>query len=156
MNKNSPIALTLIAGALALAGCAQQPSYQSQGYPSQGYPQHSHASRGANLGTVEQIEVINRGDSSNLAGTVIGGVVGGLIGHQIGSGTGRTVATIAGATGGAYLGNRIENRRRGPNETFRVSVRMHDGSTQTVVTDNVSDLQTGDRVRVEGNAITRL
>jgi outer membrane lipoprotein SlyB len=54
---------------------------------------------GVQLGVVDRIEVIRKGDGSNVAGTVIGGVVGGLIGHQIGSGSGNTAATIAGAAG---------------------------------------------------------
>ena len=100
MKKMSPLAMAAVAGALALAGCADQPYSQSQApqqqYPSQGYPSQSF-----NVGTVDRIEVINRGDANNIAGTVIGGVVGGIIGHQFGSGTGRSVATIAGAAGGA-------------------------------------------------------
>jgi outer membrane lipoprotein SlyB len=86
---------------------------------------------------------------------VIGGIVGGLIGHQIGSGTGNTVATVAGAAGGAYAGNQIQQRRRTDNETFRVTVRMDNGSYQTVTQENITDLRTGDRVRVDGNNISR-
>jgi len=91
----------------------------------------------------------------NVAGTVIGGIVGGLIGHQIGGGTGQTAATIAGAVGGAVAGNQIEKRSRAANETFRVTVRLDNGGYQTVTQDNITDLRTGDRVRVDGNRVYR-
>jgi len=86
---------------------------------------------------------------------VIGGIIGGLIGHQIGGGTGNTVATIAGAAGGAYAGNQVQSRKRADHETFRVTVRMDNGQYQTVTQENIMDLRTGDRVRVEGNNIYR-
>jgi outer membrane lipoprotein SlyB len=132
-----------------LAGCAAPQS--SSTYSSPGYP-----GQGAQFGVVDRIEVISKGDSSNIAGTVIGGIVGGLIGHQIGSGRGNTAATIAGAAGGAYAGNRIQDRQRADNETFRVTVRMDDGSTRVITQENITDLRTGDRVRVEGNNVFRV
>jgi uncharacterized protein YcfJ len=101
------------------------------------------------------MELISKSDPNNIAGVVIGGIIGGLIGHQIGGGTGQTVATVAGAAGGAYAGSQIEQRRRAPNESFRVTVRMDDGTYRTITEDNITDLRTGDRVRVDGNTISR-
>lgn len=157
-------ALCLSAAAAALAaGCAgpdpyyrsqPQASYPSQNYPYQGYP-YSQA-QASNYGVVDRIEVIRQGDSSNIAGTVIGGIIGGLIGHQIGSGRGNTAATIAGAAGGAYAGNQIQGRTRAANEAFRVTVRMDDGSVRTVTQENITDLRTGDRVRVDGDYLQRV
>lgn len=70
-------------------------------------------------------------------------------------GRGQTAATIAGAAGGAVAGHEIQKRSRAANETFRVTVRYDNGDYQTVTTDNITDLQSGDRVRVEGNQIYR-
>ncbi len=147
--------------AVGLAGCAtpnQQPYYGSSPAPSQGYPAQNYPAQGQSyqLGYVDRIEVINRGVGSNVAGTIIGGIIGGLIGTQIGSGSGRTAATIAGAAGGAVAGNVIEGRRRGDNETFRITVRLDNGSMQTVTQENINDLHTGDRVRLDGNVIYRV
>jgi outer membrane lipoprotein SlyB len=142
--------------ALVLAGCAapvQQPYYGSNPAPSQGYPSQGQSYQ---VGTVDRIEVITRGSGNNAAGTIIGGIIGGLIGTQIGSGTGRTVATVVGAVGGAVAGNVIEGRRRADNETFRVTVRLDSGAMQTVTQDNINDLHTGDRVRLDGNLISRI
>jgi hypothetical protein len=36
-----------------------------------------------------------------------------------------------------------------------VTVRMDNGSYQTVTQENIMDLRTGDRVRVDGNNISR-
>lgn len=159
MRKMSPLGIALVTGTIGLASCADQPNYQSQypspQYPSQGYPAQGYPSQSVYVGTVDRIELINRSDPNNMAGTVIGGVVGGLIGHQIGHGTGRTVATVAGVAGGAYVGNQIEQRQRAPHESFRVTVRMDNGTYQTITEDNITDLRTGDRVRIDGNNISR-
>ena len=154
--KNLPmIGMAMFAGAALLAGCADQPTYQSQPYQSQPYQSQSYQSQNSYTGTVDRIEVINRSDSSNVAGTIIGGIIGGVIGHQIGSGNGNTAATVVGAAGGAYAGNQVQQWRRADHETFRVTVRISGGSYQTITTDNITDLRTGDRVRVEGNSISR-
>ena len=148
----APIAL-----AAGLTGCAapyqQQPYYGSNPAPAQGYPVQGQSYQ---LGTVDRIEVINRGGGTNAVGTIIGGIVGGLIGTQIGSGRGQTAATVAGAVGGAVAGNVIEGRRRADHETFRITVRLDNGTMQTVTQDNVNDLHTGDRVRLDGNLISRV
>lgn len=155
MNIKRIVWVAPLTVATALVGCAapyqQQPVYGSTPAPTQSYP-----SANAQMGYVDRIEVVNRSASSNVAGTVIGGIVGGLIGTQIGGGSGRTAATIAGAVGGAAAGNVIEGRRRNDNETFRVSVRMDNGAYQTITQENINDLRTGDRVRVDGNAIYRI
>jgi outer membrane lipoprotein SlyB len=144
----APIAL-----ALGLVGCATsspQPYYDSGRATSQNYPTQN---RSYQMGTVDRIEVINRDAGDNVAGTVIGGIIGGLIGNQIGGGKGRTAATVAGVAGGAVAGNVIEGRRRNDNETFRVTVRLDNGSIQTIKQENINDLRTGDRIRLDGNQI---
>jgi outer membrane lipoprotein SlyB len=160
-QRSKPVwtCLGFIALALAFAGCAEQPYYQSQPYysaqpyPPQGYqPPPPPATA---TGVVDRIEVIPRGQGGNVAGTVIGGIIGGLIGHQVGSGSGQTAATIAGAAGGAYAGNQVQQRSRNPNETFRVTVRLDNGAYETVVQDDLIDLRPGDRVRVAGGRIYR-
>ena len=161
--KISRIVLASAAAVTAvLSGCAgpdpyysQPQSYPSASYPQQGYP-YSPQAQASYLGVVDRIEVVRKGDANNVAGTIIGGIVGGLIGHQIGSGSGNTAATIAGAAGGAFAGNQIQQRSRGPNEAFRVTVRMDDGSWRTVTQENIMDLRTGDRVRLDGDYIYRV
>ncbi len=170
--KNLHVYAAPVAAAMLAAGCATQEPYYSpsSSYPTQTYPSQTYPSqqtyptypaypsqpRYYNMGYVERIEVVKKGDSNNIAGTVIGGIVGGLIGSQIGSGRGNTAATIAGAAGGAIAGHTIQGRQRAATETFRVTVRMDNGSYQTVTQDNITDLRQGDRVRVEGDSIYRV
>ena len=70
--------------------------------------------------------------------------------------TQKAVPTIVGATGGAVAGHEVQKRQRGANETFRVSVRMDNGYFQTVTQDNITDLRSGDRVRVENGRLYRM
>lgn len=133
----------MVATAILLAGCAQQ---QTRPYDSPVYRQ----------GVVDRIEVIRKGDSNHVAGTVIGGIAGGLLGHQVGGGRGRTAATILGGVGGAVAGNQVQRRTRGANETFRVSVRFENGATETIRQDDIGDLRTGDRVSIEGGRVYRM
>jgi outer membrane lipoprotein SlyB len=139
------LGMGLAALAIVFAGCADQPS-------------RPYASDTATYrqGVVDRIEVVRKGDTNNLAGTIIGGIAGGLIGHQIGGGSGQTAATIVGGVGGAVAGNEVQKRTRGANETFRVTVRYNNGATETIRQDDIADLRTGDRVRVDGGRIYRL
>lgn len=130
--------------AMLLSACANQPYFQPQPAPVAG------------TGVVDRIEVVDKGSSSDVAGTVIGGIIGGLVGHQIGGGSGQTAATVIGAAGGAVAGNEIARRSRRPNETFRVTVRMDGGGDQVLTQDDISNLRTGDRVRIENGRIYRM
>ena len=147
--KKSVVVLAIATSAVIAGGCAstdttsRQTTQSSSTYGNYAY------------GVVDRIEVINKGDSNNVAGTVIGGIVGGLIGHQIGGGTGQTAATVAGAVGGAVAGNQIEQRRRTSSETFRVTVRLDDGSSRVISQDDITDLRTGDRVRIDNGRVAR-
>ncbi len=145
MKKNHPMQTAIFAAAVLLSGCAD--------YGSQPYQSQSSASSGT--GVVDRIEVVKKGDSSNVAGTVIGGIVGGLLGHQVGGGSGQTAATIVGAAGGAVAGHEVQRRTRGANETFRVSVRMDNGVYQTIMQDDITDLRGGDKVRVQDGRVYR-
>jgi outer membrane lipoprotein SlyB len=144
---------------IAVAGCADYDTHPA-GYPA-GYstapaaPAYAPPPPTYRYGVVERIEVIPHGAGPNVAGTVIGGIVGGLIGHQIGGGSGQTAATIAGAAGGALAGNAIEGRTRAPNETYRVTVRLDDGSYLPVLQDDITNLRPGDRVRVDNGMVYR-
>ena len=154
MKTIQTLGITIVAAAALLTGCADMPFNQQQN-SSQRYSSQDYRSQGVSYGTVDRMELVRNGDSNNVAGTIIGGILGGVIGHQIGNGNGNTVATVAGAAGGAYVGNQVEQRRRAENETFRVTVRMDTGAFQTVTENNITDLRTGDRVRIDNNGISR-
>lgn len=104
-------------------------------------------------GIVESIESAKR-DSYNLIGTIAGAVVGGVVGSQIGAGRGKTVATIAGTAGGAVVGHEIQ-KRNSKNDDVKVSVKMDDGSYQTILQDSDSGLRVGDRVDIDHGRVFR-
>lgn len=116
----------------------------------------------AQYGVVQSIEMVQQ-DSRNTGstiglGTVGGAVVGGVVGNQVGSGSGRAAATVLGAAGGAYVGHELENQQRNQQQmmnVYRITVRMEDGSYQTVMQSNNPDLRIGDQVRLQNGILQR-
>lgn len=82
-------------------------------------------------------------------------MIGGVLGNQVGGGSGRTAATGVGIVGGAVIGNQIEQRNQRAGETYRVSVRMDNGSTANFDYQRIDDLRVGDRVRVQDGQLHR-
>lgn len=144
---------------LALAGC---------GTPNQGYPappvqasSNNAATLTSGYGVVQAIDMVPRQTQSSGGmglGTVAGAVVGGVLGNQIGQGRGQTAATVVGAAGGALAGHAIENRgqQTAQAQVYRVSLRMDDGSVQTLVQEAAPNLRIGDRVRISNGVIERM
>src|SRR5205807_583321 len=98
-------------------------------------------------GVVESVRYVEKQGEGSGLGAVAGGVVGGVLGHQIGSGRGNTVATIAGAGVGAYAGNQIEKNAK-KKTYWVVSVRLDDGSKQSITSGAKPAFKQGDRVKV--------
>ena len=146
-----------MAAATLLGGCANSSNPVSSTTTSSLPSTSSSSSNFIGYGVVENIETIKvSADDKNIAGTLIGGAVGGLLGHQVGSGRGQTAATVAGAVGGAVAGHEIEQRSQvGSRDEYRVSVRLSNGTTQTITQSSVSDIKIGDRVRVDNDRVSR-
>jgi len=141
-----------------VAGCetTNQPNYGQQQAPD--YRQSTNSRDSYSIyGTVQSIELVRqeKAGSSIGLGTVAGAVVGGLVGNQIGSGRGNTAATVVGAAGGAYVGHELENRNQQQVDAYRVTVRMENGSHQTLMQETSSDLRVGDRVRIDNGVARR-
>lgn len=153
-----------LAAALMFAGCAATPPSP---YGPQSGPVVGASAPMANapvatvtsprIGYVQAIrEVAPNGTRGRaLTGAVVGGVLGGVLGHQVGSGRGNDVATAAGAVGGAIAGNRVgaasaRNTRAG---RYEITVRLEDGTPVDVIQPDISGIQPGDRVVVDGNRV---
>ena len=110
----------------------------------------------ATCGVVESVRYVEKEGEGSGAGLVAGGVVGGVLGHQIGSGRGNTAATIIGAGAGAYGGNKIEKNAK-KKTYWVVTVRLENGSKQSVTSGAKPAFKKGDRVKiVDGSRLALL
>ena len=79
-------------------------------------------------------------------------MTGAVIGNQIGRGHGNTAMTLLGAAGGALAGNEIEKNVK-KHYSYRVTVRMDDGSFRTVSQSTAPAVEVGRRVRIANGAL---
>ena len=109
-------------------------------------------------GVVQSIELVQQegiAGSGIGAGTVAGGVVGGILGSQVGSGSGQTAATVGGAAAGAYIGHQLEKGRTGTGGGYKFTIRMDNGTYQTLTQSTAANFKVGDRVRIENGVLYR-
>ena len=85
---------------------------------------------------------------------IAGGLAGAMLGHQVGQGTGKDLATIAGAAGGAYAGNKIEQKMKTA-KVWSVRVKLDSGEERSFSFKQDPGLAAGDAVRVEGDTVKR-
>src|SRR6266513_1726660 len=99
------------------------------------------------FGTVESVkEVTTPGDGRSGVGAIGGGIAGAVLGNQFGHGTGRSIMTVLGAAGGALAGKEIE-KQHNATKRWDVTVRMDDGSYQTLSSPSLPYWHAGNRVR---------
>ena len=106
-------------------------------------------------GTGESIHAMELKGNATGLGAVAGGVTGAVVGNQIGRGQGNTAMTLLGAAGGALAGNTIEknvNKRY----SYRVKVRMDDGTFRAVSQIGAPAVEIGERVRIVDGAVIAL
>lgn len=146
-----------LAALLALGGCnTMVPANTGTAYP-QSTPM---SGAYAGYGVVQSIDLV-RQDNSGIggsgigAGAIVGAVVGGLVGNQVGGGSGKTAATVVGAAGGAYAGNQLEKRNQNQADAYKFTIRMTNGSYQTVTQATIADIRVGDRVVIENGVARR-
>ena len=167
MNNTLQKLARLGVGAVALAALtacvAPTPYYQTNAYPYQAAPAPVAAVPAPYVayGRVVNIEVMQTqtsGGPQSAVGAVTGGVLGGVLGHQVGGGSGKAAATVLGVVGGALLGNAIEANARAPQvyQNYRVSIQTDSGNYRAFDVQNPGDLRVGDRVRIDGNQISRV
>ncbi|RDV00358.1 glycine zipper 2TM domain-containing protein [Trinickia dinghuensis] len=135
----------------------QQPAYAPPPPPPAPAPTYAQpqGGYGEQYGTIAGIRPIGGATSpSGVAGTLVGALVGGVIGNQFGRGHGRDAATVVGAVGGAVAGNQI-GQSMGQPAGYRVDIQLSDGTMRSLDMQSPGDLRPGDRVRIDGNQISR-
>lgn len=109
----------------------------------------------SNCGVVQAINAVQQKGEGSGIGLVAGGVAGAVLGNQVGQGRGKDLATIAGAAGGAYAGNEIEKNMK-KTTRYDIVVRLDDGTTRTINQQTVTDLKTGDKVKIVDGTVVRM
>lgn len=146
-----------VASVFSLAACENMPVANNAPYGGVTYPQAGNPGSYTQYGVVQSIDLV-RVDSANSGvgiGTIAGAVVGGIIGHQVGSGNGNTAATVLGAAGGAYAGRELEKRNQQQTDAYKFTIRLRDGTYQTVTQTTNADIRVGDRVRIDNGVAQR-
>ena len=133
-------AATVLAGALALAGCADggiSPSSLNEAV-------------GISYGTVESVTPVKVSQTGEVAGSVMGGLLGLALtaGHSGGS-------MLLGTAGGALAGGLLGHVMQGSDTADQFVIRRTDGSTLEVATEQ-RDLEPGDCVAIEQGRHTSL
>lgn len=106
------------------------------------------------LGVVESVrEVSTPAKESNGVGPIAGGIAGAVLGNQVGHGNGRTIATVLGAAAGAFGGKEIEKQVRATKH-WEISVRLDDGTHQTITSESAPFWHGGERVRYLDGRLT--
>lgn len=149
-----------IATLLAFSGCADMPPPGNAAVTSNNYPQSTY--RQTQWGVVQSIDLVSVDDGTSGGrsiglGTVAGAVVGGILGNQVGGGSGNTAATVLGAAGGAYAGHALEKRNQNhpAANAFKFTIRLNDGSYQSVTQTSNADIRVGDRVQIDNGLVRR-
>ena len=113
-----------------------------------------------NCGVVTAIQVQESSGGPGL-GAAAGALAGGLIGNQAGksetisNSVGGTAAAIIGAAGGAITGHYAEKAIRSSKE-WLITVKMNSGDTRTINMKSEPNVQTGDRVTVAADSVTKI
>lgn len=146
-----------LAAVLALGACADMNPPANTYGSAPAYPQSSNSSGAYSAyGVVQSIEMVRQNNTGGGVGMIAGAVVGGLLGHQVGGGSGKTAATVIGAAGGAYAGNEIQkNNQQQQADAYKFTIRMRDGSYQTVMQTTNPDIRVGDRVQIDNGVARR-
>jgi outer membrane lipoprotein SlyB len=97
------------------------------------------------LGTVEAVREVTVDGSGNGVGAVAGGAVGGVLGHQLAHDS--KLVTLVGAAAGAFIGNEAQ-KRQNATKHWEMTVRLDDGTTQTLKSNAQPVWHQGDRVRL--------
>lgn len=149
------IVASLIAGSLAMSGCASNSSSPNVFTASQAQREQT-----VRIGTVDSVRPVrissNNGRPSGL-GVVGGGALGALAGSSIGGGRGSVATGIIGGIGGAVAGNAIENSVA-MRDGVEITVRLDNGDLRAITqTTSGEFFRAGDRVRLlSSGGVTRV
>ena len=153
---NKLTAVAAVVGTLMLGACADMNNPNNYNNAGNAYPQQN-TSNYTQYGVVQSIAQVPQNNTGSIGtGTIAGAVVGGILGHQIGDGAGNTAATVLGAAGGAYAGHELAKRNQTQQgNVYQLSVRLNNGTYQTLTQTTNNDIRVGDSVRIDNGVAQR-
>ena len=153
----------VLAGAMALGGCATQPYGNSGQYGSNNqygtnYSQsnsNNRSTRCQNCGVVQEVQQVYTDGSSGSSplGAIIGAVAGGVLGSAVGKGDGRKAAAVGGAVAGGVIGNQVGKNNQSGGTGWRTVVRLDNGQYATVTQRQNPGVRSGDYVEVRDGQV---
>ena len=149
------VVATLIAGSLAMSGCATNNTSPDVFTASQAQREQT-----VRMGTVDSVRAVrissNNGQPSGL-GLAGGAALGALAGSAIGGGRGSVATGIIGGIGGAVAGNAIENSVA-MRDGVEITVRLDNGDMRAITQTTTGEIfRAGDRVRLlSSGGVTRV
>ncbi|MGF6922557.1 glycine zipper 2TM domain-containing protein [Paraburkholderia sp. 40] len=149
------IIVTLIAGSLAMSGCAVNSSSPDVFTASQA--QREQTVRMATVESVRAVRISTNDGQPIGIGALGGAALGALAGSTIGGGRGSVATGIVGGIGGAVAGNAIENRVA-MRDGIEITVRLDNGDMRAVTQTATGEIfRAGDRVRLlSSGGVTRV
>ncbi|MBB5444071.1 outer membrane lipoprotein SlyB [Paraburkholderia sp. Clong3] len=149
------IVVTLIAGSLAMSGCAVNSSSPDVFTASQA--QREQTVRMATVESVRAVRISTNDGQPIGIGALGGAALGALAGSTIGGGRGSVATGIVGGIGGAVAGNAIENRVA-MRDGIEITVRLDNGDMRAVTQTATGEIfRAGDRVRLlSSGGVTRV
>lgn len=149
VSPAAPNAQTAATSAAAISAAATSPPAP---VADRGPVQTATSASCAECGVIESVREVNAKGKGSGLGAIGGAVVGGVLGNQVGAGRGKDVMTVVGAAGGALAGNEVEKRVKST-RSYRVTVRLSDGSSRVITEARQPTWHTGDKVKVINGAI---
>jgi outer membrane lipoprotein SlyB len=149
------IVATLIAGSLAMSGCAVNSSSPDVFTASQA--QREQTVRMATVDSVRAVRISTNNGQPSGVGAVGGAALGALAGSSIGGGRGSVATGIVGGIGGAVAGNAVENRVA-MRDGIEITVRLDNGDMRAITQTATGEIfRAGDRVRLlSSGGVTRV
>ncbi|MCC8393939.1 glycine zipper 2TM domain-containing protein [Paraburkholderia sp. MMS20-SJTR3] len=149
------VVATLIAGSLAMSGCAVNSSSPDVFTASQAQREQT-----VRFGTVDSVRAVrissNNGQPSGV-GALGGAALGALAGSAFGGGRGSVATGIVGGIGGAVAGNAVENSVA-MRDGLEITVRLDNGDIRAITQTSTGEIfRAGDRVRLlSSGGVTRV
>ena len=141
----------LIAGAMALGGCAG-PSNSGSVYT----PGQAQREQTVRMAVVEGVRQVTIEKAPSGAGAVAGGVVGGVAGSSVGGGKGSAITSVLGAVAGGLIGQAVEGSI-GRKAGLEITIKLDNGELRAITQEADEQFKPGDRVRLlSGTGVTRV